>query len=82
VEYLISKGVDASRMEAIGMGETEPIVLLEDKNGLNAGDVLSEEFILGLRSKRLQERAHQMNRRTDFKQIESDPEDAKKYGAY
>jgi peptidoglycan-associated lipoprotein len=78
VEYLISKGVDASRMEAIGMGETEPIVLLEDKNGLNAGDVLSEEFILGLRSKRLQERAHQMNRRTDFKQIESDPEDAKK----
>jgi len=26
--------------------------------------------------------AHQMNRRTDFKQIESDPEDAKLYGEY
>ena len=82
VNYLIDKGVDASRLEPIGMGEKEPLVLSEDRNGFKKGDVFTKEFIEGVRSRRLREMAHQMNRRTDFKQIESDPKDAKKYGAY
>tara|TARA_B100001142_G_C14083338_1_gene558263 strand:- start:32 stop:775 length:744 start_codon:yes stop_codon:yes gene_type:complete len=82
VNYLIDKGVDASRLEPIGMGEKEPLVLSEDRNGFKKGDVFTKEFIEGIRSRRLREMAHQMNRRTDFKQIESDPEDAKKYGDY
>ena len=82
VNYLIDKGVDASRLEPIGMGEKEPLVLSEDRNGFKKGDVFTKEFIEGIRSRRLREMAHQMNRRTDFKQIESDPQDAKKYGAY
>lgn len=82
VEYLIEQGIDASRLQAVGMGESEPYVLQEDRNGFMKGDVLSQEFIEKIRSKRRREVAHQMNRRTDFKQIESDPEDAKKYGDY
>lgn len=82
VNYLIEQGIDASRLEAVGMGESEPIILLEDRNGLKKGDVLTQEFIEAIRSRRLRETAHQMNRRTDFKQIESDPEDSKKYGKY
>lgn len=82
VNYLIDQGIDASRLEALGMGEAEPYTLLKDRNGFKEGDVLSQEFIESIRSKRLREVAHQMNRRTDFRQIESDPEDAKKFGDY
>ena len=64
------------------MGESEPLILTEDRNGFMKGDELTPEFIKGLRSRRKRELAHQMNRRTDFKQIESDPEDAKLYGEY
>lgn len=82
VNYLIDQGIDPSRLEPIGMGEAEPYTLLKDRNGFKEGDVLSQEFIESIRSKRLREVAHQMNRRTDFRQIESDPEDAKKFGDY
>lgn len=82
VNYLIEKGIDASRLEPIGMGEKEPMTLTEDRNGFVKGDVLSQEFIESLPSRRRREIAHQMNRRTDFKQIESDPVDSKKYGEY
>tara|TARA_B110000008_G_C16878855_1_gene527983 strand:+ start:13 stop:1203 length:1191 start_codon:yes stop_codon:yes gene_type:complete len=82
VTYLIEQGIDATRLEAIGMGESEPLVLQEDRSGFVKGDVLSQQFIEEIRSKRRRKLAHQMNRRTDFKQIESDPADAEKYGAY
>lgn len=82
VDYLIESGIDDFRLEAVGMGEKEPLVLAEDRNGFMKGDILSEEFINNLKSRRKREIAHQMNRRTDFKQIESDPEDAKLYGEY
>ncbi|MCH1436774.1 MAG: OmpA family protein [Flavobacteriales bacterium] len=82
VSYLIEKGIDASRLEAVGMGEVEPLVLSEDRNGFKKGDVFTQEFIEGIRSKRKRDTAHQMNRRTDFREIEPDPEDAEKYGEY
>ena len=82
VNYLIEQGVDGTRLEPVGMGESEPITLQEDRKGLKKGDVLTQEFIESIRSRRLRETAHQMNRRTDFKQIESDPVDSKKYGQY
>ena len=82
VDYLIGQGIDGSRLEPIGMGESEPITLVEDRNGLKKGDVLTKVFIESIKSRRLRETAHQMNRRTDFKQIESDPADSKKYGQY
>ena len=82
VTYLIEQGIDATRLEAIGMGESEPLVLQEDRSGFVKGDVLSQQFIEEIRSKRRRKLAHQMNRRTDFKQIESDPADAEKYGSY
>ena len=64
------------------MGESEPLILTEDRNGFMKGDEFTKEFIEGIRSRKKRELAHQMNRRTDFKQIESDPEDAKLYGEY
>ena len=77
VDYLIKNGIDASRLEPVGMGESEPLILTEDRNGFMKGDEFTKEFIEGIRSRKKRELAHQMNRRTDFKQIESDPEDAK-----
>ena len=82
VDYLIQNGIDESRLEPVGMGESEPLILTEDRNGFMKGDKFTKEFIEGLSSRRKRELAHQMNRRTDFKQIESDPEDAKLYGEY
>jgi peptidoglycan-associated lipoprotein len=82
VSYLIEQGVDATRLEAVGMGESEPLTLQDDRSGFAKGDVLSQEFIESIRSKRRRNLAHQMNRRTDFKELELDPVDAKKYGSY
>jgi peptidoglycan-associated lipoprotein len=82
VNYLIEQGIDASRLEPVGMGEKEPMTLQEDRNGFMKGDVLSQEFIESLRSRKRREMAHQMNRRTDFKKIDSNPEESKKYGEY
>jgi peptidoglycan-associated lipoprotein len=82
VSYLIEQGVDATRLVAVGMGESEPLTLQDDRSGFAKGDVLSQEFIESIRSKRRRNLAHQMNRRTDFKELELDPVDAKKYGSY
>ena len=82
VSYLIEQGIDATRLEAVGMGESEPLTLQDDRSGFAKGDVLSQEFIESIRSKRRRNLAHQMNRRTDFKELELDPVDAKKYGSY
>ncbi len=75
VRFLIANGVDASRLKAKGYGEDKPKVITADnakfvpekyRANFPIGTVLSEAYINGLKSKDLQEAAHQMNRRTEF----------------
>ena len=74
VDYLVEKGVSVDRLVAIGMSDTEPKMLSSDMNGLLAG-VLNKDYINSLKSNRLKEVAHQMNRRTDFKIISENLEE-------
>jgi peptidoglycan-associated lipoprotein len=71
VDYLIDRGIDPDRLEAKGYGERSPRLLSRDyaMDGytLKAGTVLTETFIDSLPSKEIQEAAHQLNRRTEFK---------------
>lgn len=55
VEYLISKGIDASRLQAKGYGESQPII--------------SDAAIEAMNSEKEKEAAHQENRRTEYKII-------------
>jgi len=68
VDYLISKGIDRSRLVAKGFGETQPRVISE--NGTEK--TLGCEMITGLKSSNptLFEKYHQLNRRTTFSVIE------------
>lgn len=70
VDYLVSKGIAAERLKSRGFGESEPRVVdsvLSDKyKFIKAGDILTEGFIVGLKSKDKQEICHQLNRRTEF----------------
>jgi peptidoglycan-associated lipoprotein len=68
VDYLISKGIEADRLVAVGKGESEPRKLLKVTNGFPAGTVLTEAYINKL-PKDQQEAAHTLNRRTIFKVI-------------
>ena len=67
VDYLISKGIDRSRLVAKGFGESQPRVITENGKDL----VLSCEMITPLQSsnKPLSEKYHQLNRRTTFSVI-------------
>ncbi len=71
VDYLISKGIVANRLQAKGYGESSPKVvdakINSDNQFLKVGQVLTEEFINSLSTVDLQEQAHQVNRRTEFK---------------
>ncbi|MCK5856812.1 MAG: OmpA family protein [Bacteroidales bacterium] len=82
VDYLITKGIEAGRMQAKGYGERKPRVL---KNGYRfsqdgkfsgvyfpSGTTLSEEYIKSLRNNKKQEAAHQLNRRTEFRILRDD----------
>jgi peptidoglycan-associated lipoprotein len=75
VDYLISKGIAADRLQAKGYGESQPKVvdekILEDYDFLEIGDVLTESFINQLPTD-LQEQAHQINRRTEFRVLSTD----------
>ena len=67
VDYMVSKGVDPVRLIPIGMGEIEPYVMDEKDGRLKIGVALDEVYINSLRREKDREKAHQYNRRTDFK---------------
>ncbi len=75
VDYLISKGIAADRLQARGYGESQPKIvdekILEDYPFLKMDDVLTESFINQLPTE-LQEQAHQINRRTEFRVLSTD----------
>ncbi len=72
INYLIENGIDAERSSAIGMGESEPLVMEYKDGKLKKGDVLTKAYIDGLRRRKHIEKAHQYNRRTTFKVVRQD----------
>ncbi|MDX2432863.1 MAG: OmpA family protein [Bacteroides sp.] len=76
VDYLISKGIATDRLQAKGYGESQPKVVDEkvvaDQSFLQLDDVLTEAFINQLGSPELEEKAHQVNRRTEFRVLTTD----------
>ncbi len=79
VDYMVAKGVEPKRLVALGMGETEPFVMDVKDGKLRIGAVLTADFIENkLRRKKDKEKAHQYNRRTDFKVILDSFYDAEK----
>lgn len=70
VNYLISAGIDPERLTPKGYGKHKPVVVSEEQarqyRFLNAGDVLTPEFIEKLTPEQ-QELCNQINRRTEFK---------------
>ena len=76
VDYLISKGIQADRLKARGYGESQPKVVdekvLSQYDFLELEDVLTEGFINQLGSAELEEKAHQINRRTEFRVLSTD----------
>lgn len=72
VDYLISKGIDAARLEAKGYGENVPRELKSAKGPFEKGTVVTDDFINGLETTELKEQAHQLNRRTEFRIIRDD----------
>jgi peptidoglycan-associated lipoprotein len=72
IDYLISIGIDAGQLVAVGAGEDEPFVI-ENKNGrFKEGDVLTESYINKIKFKKNKKKAHQYNRRTSFKVLRED----------
>jgi len=76
VDYLISKGIEPDRLRARGYGESQPKVVDEKVKSqydfLEIDDVMTDAFINQLESAELQERAHQVNRRTEFRVLSID----------
>ncbi len=76
VDYLISNGIAADRLQAKGYGESQPKVVDEkiksENDFLQLEEVLTEGFINQLESPDLQEIAHQVNRRTEFRVLSTD----------
>jgi peptidoglycan-associated lipoprotein len=76
VDYLIRKGIAPDRLTAKGYGESEPKTvdakLVQQYPFLKEGVVLTEEYINKLPDSDLQEIAHQINRRTEFRVLRTD----------
>lgn len=73
-DYLVKNGVDAARLSSEGRGEKDAkeIENNEEYAPFKTGDKLTEEFITGLPSDELKEKAHQYNRRTEFTVLSTD----------
>ena len=69
VDYMVAKGIEPMRLIAIGMGENEPFVMDVKDGKLKPGILLDNKFIEKLKRKKDREKAHQYNRRTDFKVV-------------
>ncbi len=76
VNYLITKGINSSRLVTKGYGETLPkTVDRRDSEAypfLREGQVLTEQYINSIEDEDLQELAHFLNRRTEFKVLSID----------
>ena len=76
VNYLIERGIDPDRLVAKGYGERVPRKLAKDivKDGFpfKAGTVLTTPYIDSMPSKPMQEAAHALNRRTEFRILSKD----------
>ena len=74
-DYLVIRGIDPYRLKAKGYGERVPRTLHKDYKYnsfvIPGGTKLTEEYINKL-PKEVQEYAHQLNRRTEFKVISKD----------
>ena len=74
IEYLEQHGYDPDRLVAKGYGESKPVVVTEEIAKLDSafvvGTVLSQEFILK-QTKETQDKANQINRRTELKILSS-----------
>ncbi|MDR0560852.1 MAG: OmpA family protein [Prevotellaceae bacterium] len=78
VDYLVFNGVDDERLEAKGMGESQPRKVTAEIAAkykfLKTGQVLSEEFINSLQDNDQKETCHALNRRTEIKVLSEDYE--------
>jgi peptidoglycan-associated lipoprotein len=76
VNYLIEKGIVAERLVPKGYGEALPKVvdkkMAAQYTFLKEGATLSEAYIMSLSDSDLQEIAHGINRRTEFRVLSSD----------
>ena len=74
-DYLVIRGIDPYRLRAKGYGERVPRTLQKEYRYnsfvIPSGTKLTEEYINAL-PKEVQEFAHQLNRRTEFKVISKD----------
>ena len=70
VAYLIAHGIAADRLTPVGYGKERPKKikkkLTEKYKWLKEGDVLTKDFIRGLKDKKKDEICNQLNRRTEF----------------
>lgn len=75
ITYLKSKGYDPERLIAKGYGESRPVVVDEnvaaENPGFRIGDTLHDKFILALPAKDIQDKANQINRRTELRILSS-----------
>ena len=63
-DYLVIRGIDPMRLTAIGYGERVPRTV--------DGKKLTEEYINSLPTEEQKEKAHQLNRRTEFRVLSKD----------
>lgn len=72
--WLVRNGIVRERIEAVGYGETVPKTVTAkqaaDNPFLKEGEVLTEAYINTITGEEAQEKAHFLNRRTEFKIIE------------
>jgi peptidoglycan-associated lipoprotein len=70
VDYLITNGIDEPRLNAVGLGESEPktvsAAMAKQYSFLQLGQRLTEKFIAALPDEKQQEICHQLNRRVEL----------------